>query len=66
MKVRDLRYESHGLMTRKPGTYDMKVRDFFDCKSHVSDLSYYVVKILILFAEIQEKQVNISIFNVKI
>lgn len=53
-------------MTRKPGTYDMKVRDFFDCKSHVSDLSYYVVKILILFAEIQEKQVNISIFNVKI
>ena len=65
MKVRDLRYESHGLMTRKPGTYDMKVRDF-DCKSHVSDLSYYVVKILILFAEIQEKQANISIFNVRI
>lgn len=53
-------------MTRKPGTYDMKVWDFFDCKSHVSDLSYYVLKILILFAEIQEKQANISIFNVKI
>ena len=51
MKVRDLRHESQGL---------------FDCKSHVSDLSYYVVKILILFAEIQEKQVNISNFNVKI
>ena len=29
----------------------MKVMDFFDCKSYVSDLSYYVVKILILFAE---------------
>lgn len=38
-------------MTQKSGTYD---------------LSYYVVKILILFAEIQEKQANISIFNVKI
>ena len=51
MKVMDLRLKSHGLMTRKPGTYD---------------LSYYVVKILILFAEIQEKQANISNFNVKI
>lgn len=43
----------------------MKVRDFFDCKSHVSDLSYYVVKILILFAEMQGKQANVFHFQIK-
>ena len=37
----------------------MKSMDFFRFKSHVSDLSYYVVKILILFAEMQGKQANI-------
>ena len=43
----------------------MKSMDFFRFKSHVSDLSYYVVKILILFAEMQGKQANIFHFQIK-
>ena len=39
----------------------------FDFKSHLSDLSYYAVKILIInyFAEIKKNKQMFSIFNVK-
>ena len=43
----------------------MKSMDFCILKNHVSDLSYYVVKILILFAEMQGKQANIFHFQIK-
>jgi hypothetical protein len=46
----DLLYEIHGLSA---------------LKAMFPDLSYYVVKILILFAEMQGKQANIFHFQIK-